>query len=52
MLLALLAGAGLSGLLIATVPTAVPALPIAALLTVLLLGSGTLRLPRRSVGDN
>jgi uncharacterized membrane protein YoaK (UPF0700 family) len=45
-LLALLAGAGLSGLLIATVPTAVPALPIAALLTVLLLGSGTLRLPR------
>lgn len=41
-ILALAAGAGLSGLLIATVPSAVPAIPLAVLLGVLGVGSGIL----------
>lgn len=39
-LLALVAGAGLSGLLIATVPSAVPAVPLAMLIGVVVIGTG------------
>jgi uncharacterized membrane protein YoaK (UPF0700 family) len=46
-LLALVAGAGLSGLLIATVPSAVPAIPLAMLIGVILIGTGLARVDRR-----
>jgi uncharacterized membrane protein YoaK (UPF0700 family) len=45
-LLALVAGAGLSGLLIATVPSAVPAIPLAMLIGVVVIGTGPVRVDR------
>jgi uncharacterized membrane protein YoaK (UPF0700 family) len=45
-LLALVAGAGLSGLMLATVPSAVPVIPFAVLFGVIGIGTGLLR-PRR-----
>ena len=47
-LLALVAGAGLSGLLIATVPSAVPAIPLAMLMGVVVIGTGLVRVDRRN----
>jgi uncharacterized membrane protein YoaK (UPF0700 family) len=48
-LLALVAGAGLSGLMLAVVPAAVPAIPFAVLIGVIGIGAGPLR-PRRHRG--
>jgi uncharacterized membrane protein YoaK (UPF0700 family) len=47
-LLALVAGAGLSGLLIATVPSAVPAIPLAMLIGTVMIGTGLVRVDRRN----
>jgi uncharacterized membrane protein YoaK (UPF0700 family) len=47
-ILALVAGAGLSGLLIATVPSAVPAIPLAMLIGVIVIGTGLVRVDRRN----
>jgi uncharacterized membrane protein YoaK (UPF0700 family) len=47
-LLALVAGAGLSGLMLATVPSAVPVIPLAMLIGVVLIGTGLVRVDRRN----
>jgi uncharacterized membrane protein YoaK (UPF0700 family) len=47
-LLALVTGAGLSGLMLATVPSAVPAIPFGMLIGVVLIGTGLVRVDRRN----
>ena len=47
-LLALVAGAGLSGLMLATVPSVVPVIPLAVLIGVILIGTGLVRVGRRN----